>query len=348
MKNLIQLLSIVLLLAFLQACGTTENKEQAGEEKVVNLYSHRHYPVDAEIFAKFTEQTGIKVNVVNAAADELIQRLEAEGENTQADLFFTVDVSRMERAKTKGLLQPFNSSVITSNVDERYRDSENYWFGMSYRARIIAYSKDRVQQDALKDYEDLADPQWKGKVLIRSSDNAYNQSLMASYIYAKGQEDALSWAKGVVSNFAREPKGSDRDQVKAIAAGEGDIAVVNTYYIGLLINDENEENQKSGNAVGVIFPNQDNRGTHINISGLALTKYAPNKENAMKLLEYLSGEEAQTVLAQKNYEYPTNSKVEMSDLLKSWGEFKTESVDFNAMSKLNQEVIQVFDQAGWK
>lgn len=339
----------MLLMLVLHSCGSGENNQQEVEsEKVVNLYSHRHYPVDAEIFAKFTEQTGIKVNVVNAAADELIQRLEAEGENTQADLFFTVDVSRMERAKTKGLLQPFESDVIVSNVDSKYRDAENYWFGMSYRARIIAYSKERVQPDALKTYEDLANPEWKGKVLIRSSENAYNQSLMASYIYSKGQEDALNWATGIVSNFAREPKGSDRDQVKAIAAGEGDVAVVNTYYIGLLINDENEENQKAGNAVGVVFPNQEDRGTHINISGLALTKYAPNKENATILLEYLSGEEAQSVLALKNYEYPTNPKVEMSELLKTWGDFKTETVDFNAMSKLNQEVIEVFDQAGWK
>lgn len=342
MKNYIVYFLAVTAL-FFHSCGNMDKSE-----KKVNLYSHRHYPIDEEIYKLFTEETGITVNVVNASADELIQRLETEGENSPADLLLTVDASRMQRAKAKKLLQPFTSDLIRTNISKEFIDTEGYWFAMTYRARIIAYAKDRVNPDSIKDYEDLASPQWKGKVLVRAADNSYNQSLMASYIHFKGEDQALEWAKGIVSNMARSPKGSDRDQVKAIAAGEGDLAIVNTYYIGLLLNDENEENRKAGEAVGVIFPNQDNRGTHINVSSIALTKNAPNKENAVRLMEFLSGSVAQGKMAAENYEYPVNTSVESDKLLKSWGDFKKETINFSVLGDLNATAVKTFDKAGWK
>ncbi len=336
-------LILILSSIFVFSCGNVDKSDQK-----VNLYSHRHYPIDEEIYRQFTEETGIIVNVVNASADELIQRLETEGENSPADLLLTVDASRMQRAKDKNLLQSFNSETITKNTPAEFIDKDKQWFAMTYRARIIAYSKERVNPDSIKDYEDLTDPQWQGKVLVRAADNSYNQSLMASIINFNGEEGATNWARGVVANMAREPKGSDRDQVKAIAAGEGDLAIVNTYYIGLLLNDENEENRKAGEAVGIIFPNQDNRGTHINVSSIALTKHSPNKENALKLMEFLSGKVAQQKMASDNYEYPVNKEVEMDNLLKEWGDFKKEDIDFSVLGTLNTTAVKTFNAAGWK
>ncbi|QAA82716.1 Fe(3+) ABC transporter substrate-binding protein [Aequorivita sp. H23M31] len=332
----------VILFSVLISCGNPS------KEKEVNVYTHRHYKADDELFKKFTEETGIKVNIVNASADELIQRLETEGENSKADILITVDAGRLYRAQSKGLLQPISSKILETNIAPRFRDKNGNWFGMTYRARIIAYSKDRVNPESLKDYEDLANPEWKDKIVIRSSENIYNQSLLASIIVADGEEKAKEWAAGVVENMARNPKGSDRDQVKAVASGEGDIAVVNTYYIGLMLNDENEEEKKAGESVGIIFPNQENRGTHINISGAGVTKYAPHKENAVKLLEFLSGIEAQQTLANLNYEYPVNPDASKAAILKEWGDFKADEVELIKLGELNSEAVKIFDEVGWK
>ncbi len=320
----------------------------ASKEDMVNVYTHRHYKADDELFAQFTKETGIKVNIVNASADELIQRLETEGKDSKADVLITVDAGRLYRAQSKDLLQPVSSKILETNVPDRFRDKDGNWFGLTYRARIIAYSKDRVNPENLKNYEDLANPEWKGKIVIRSSENIYNQSLLASIIVADGEEKAKEWAAGVVANFARNPKGSDRDQVKAVASGEGDIAVVNTYYIGLMLNDENEEERKAGESVGIIFPNQDNRGTHINISGAGVTKYAPHKENAIKLIEFLSGIEAQQTLANLNYEYPINPDASKAKILKEWGDFKADDVELIKLGELNSEAVKIFDEVGWK
>ena len=335
---------IVLTTVLIISCKDTSQKE----EKVVNVYTHRHYKADDELFAKFTEETGIKVNIVNASADELIQRLETEGENSQADILITVDAGRLYRAQSKDLLQPIKSKILEENIGEAFREKDGYWYGMTYRARIIAYAKDRIDPESLKDYEDLAKPEWKGKIVIRSSENIYNQSLLASIIVADGEEKAREWASGVVENMARNPKGSDRDQVKAVASGEADIAVVNTYYIGLMLNDENPEERKAGESVGIIFPNQDNRGTHINISGIGVTKYAPHKENAIKLIEFLSGEEAQQTLANHNYEYPINPKAKKAAILKTWGDFKADTIELYQLGKYNSEAVKIFDEVGWK
>lgn len=331
------------LMTLIVACGDSSTKIQE-----VNVYTHRHYKADEELFNKFTEETGIKVNIVNASADELIQRLETEGENSSADILITVDAGRLYRAQSKDLLQPVRSEILEANIAPEFREKQGYWYGMTYRARIIAYAKDRVNPEDIKTYEDLADPKWKGKIVIRSSENVYNQSLLASIILADGEEKAKEWAEGVVANMARNPKGSDRDQVKAVASGEGDIAVVNTYYIGLMLNDENIEERKAGESVGIIFPNQDGRGTHVNVSGIGVTKYAPNKDNAIKLMEFLSGEEAQQVLANINYEYPINPKATKASILKSWGDFKADSVELYKLGENNSKAVRIFDEAGWK
>lgn len=324
------------------------NGPKAEKDEVVNVYTHRHYKSDGNLFKKFTEETGIKVNVVNASADELIQRLETEGQESQADLLITVDAGRLYRAYSKDLLQPIKSEILDRNIPENFREKDGHWYAISYRARIIAVSKDRVNQDDIKRYEDLTDPKWENKILVRSSEHVYNQSLLASIILNDGAEAAENWAKGVVANMVRDPKGSDKDQVRAVAAGEGDIAISNSYYVGLLLNDENPEDRKAGESVTVIFPNQEDRGTHINVSGAGVTKYAPHKENAVKLLEFLSELEAQKMLAEFNYEFPVNPRANQSETTKSWGQFKYDTAELNELGRLNSEAVKIFDDAGWK
>ena len=341
-----QLILVFIGLVLLSCSGSKQTTEV--EEKVVNLYSHRHYDADKELYKKFEESTGIKVNVVQASADELIARMEAEGQDSPADLLLTVDAGRLHRAYEKGLFQPINSEGLNSNIPSKFREPEGHWFGLTYRARIVVYDKDKVDPSQLSTYEDLNDPKWKGKILIRSSGNIYNQSLMASIIAANGKDAAREWADGVIANMARDPQGSDRDQMKSIVAGEGEIAIVNTYYLGLLLNSSDPEEVKVGEQMRVFFPNQDDRGSHINVSGAGVAKYAPNKENAVKLLEYLSGEEAQKVFAQINYEYPVNPKNEASELLKSWGDFKADELNLAELGKNNRDAVIIFDEAGWK
>lgn len=341
-KQIIKTTIIAAFGAVLFSCGTGE------KEEVVNVYTHRHYEADQQLFDKFTEATGIKVNVVSASADELIQKLELEGANSPADVLITVDAGRLHRAEEKDLLQPVSSEVLSTNIPAKYRDQEGHWFGLTYRARIIAYSTERVNPEELSTYEALTAPEWKGRVLTRSSENIYNQSLLASIIAHHGQEGAQDWAAGLLANMARDPKGSDRDQVKAVAAGEGDVAIVNTYYIGIMLNDANEEERKAAEKIAIFFPNQEDRGTHINISGAGVTKYAPNKENAIKLIEFLSNQESQEFLANINFEYPVNPKAEFSDLLKTWGTFKADELHLSVLGENNSDAVVIFDKVGWK
>lgn len=329
----------------LSAC--TPNKQEIQE---VNLYSQRHYAVDELQYKNFTEKTGIKVNVVKANADQLIERLKNEGDDSPADLFITVDAGKLYNARQAGVLQKISSENINENIISDLRDPDGFWAPITYRSRIIVYSNDRVKKSDLNSYEDLANPKWKGRLLVRSSSNAYNQALMSSLVANLGSENTEKWSSAVVSNFARDPKGSDRDQVKAIAAGQGDIAIVNSYYIGLLLASEKEEEQNAGNSVSVFFPNQGeaDRGSHINISAIGLTKSSPNKENAIKLIEYLTSEEAQEVYVNNSYEYPANSLVEPSDIVKSWGNFKIDKLNLNALGEFRPEALKIFDKTGWK
>ncbi len=314
----------------------------------VNVYSHRHYETDQKLFEKFTERTGIEVNVVKASADELIKRLEIEGENSPADVLITVDAGRLHRAKSKGLLQPVQSEMLSENVPAHLRDPEGHWFGLTRRARVIVYSKERVRPDELSTYEALTDETWRGKVLVRSSQNIYNQSLLASLIAHEGRDAARAWAAGIVENMARKPKGNDRDQVKAIAAGIGDLALMNTYYIGLMLNSSNAEERKVAKQVAIFFPDQDGRGTHVNVSGAGVTASSKNKANAIKFLEFLTGEEAQGKFAAANYEYPVNPQVEWSPLLNSWGTFKADTLNLYLLGKYNSEAVKFFDEVGWR
>ncbi len=329
-------------------CAPEKSSQESTPSTAVNVYTHRHYESDQQLFERFEEITGIEVNVINASADELINRMELEGEASPADVLITVDAGRLHRAKEKGLLQMADSELLESNVPAKFRDPERHWFGITYRARIIAYSLDRVDPTTVTTYEVLTEPQWANKVLIRSSSNIYNQSLLASIIASQGTSQAKSWASGVKENMAREPKGNDRDQVKAVAAGLGDVAVLNTYYIGKLLNSDDQEQVDAGESIGIIFPNQDGRGTHVNISGVAMAKYAPNPENALKFIEFLSSDEAQKVFAETNFEYPVKTGVAWAPLLTSWGEFKTDTLNLALLGKHNKEAVMIFDEVGWK
>jgi iron(III) transport system substrate-binding protein len=322
-----------------------EGVEAAGE---VTIYTKRHYDVDKELYARFTEETGIKVNIEKAKASELMVRMQEEGELSPADVFMTADVAALVRANDMGLLQTSNSEFLNATVPAYLKDDNGMWFGMTKRARIIVYSTERVAPSTLSTYEALTDEQWKGKFLARSSTNGYNQSLMAYLIHHIGGDEAQAWATGMVANMAQEPKGNDRDQVKFIAAGLGDVAVVNTYYIGQLLFSDVEEERLAGQAINVFFPNQEEQGTHINISGFGLCKHSPNKENAIKLMEWLLSEEIQAVFTAKNYEYPVNPNVEPDALLKSWGAFKEDHAALKKLGEYNEQAVERFEAAGWQ
>ncbi|MGO3183353.1 MAG: Fe(3+) ABC transporter substrate-binding protein [Aequorivita sp.] len=343
---------LLLLVAFsFFACKNNQekvDKSETNENQVVNVYTHRHYKPDQDLFKMFEEQTGIQVNVTNASADELIQKMNMEGKQSPADVLITVDAGRLSRAKEQGLLQPIESEILNKSIPTHLRDTDNQWFGVTKRARIIAYAKDRVSKDQLSTYEDLASEKWKNKILIRSSENIYNQSLLASIIANEGEEKARSWAAGVVNNMARKPKGSDRDQVKAVVAGEGDLAVVNSYYIGKMLNSSDPEEVDTAGKIGLFFPNQDGRGTHVNVSGAGVAKYAPNKDNAQRFIEFLISEEAQKIFANANYEYPVLEGVEPAQDLQDWGEFKEDSLELTKLGENNKKAVLIFDEAGWK
>jgi iron(III) transport system substrate-binding protein len=339
-KTLFKTILIPAIAVSLFSCNPTP------KEGVVNVYTHRHYEADQLLFDKFTEKTGIKVNVVSASADELIQKLELEGANSPADVLITVDAGRLHRAETKDLLQPVSSEILDKNIPVKFRNPEGYWFGLTYRARIFAYSKERVKPEELSSYEALTAPEWKGRILTRSSENIYNQSLLASIIAANGSEASEEWAAGLLANMSRSPKGSDRDQIKAIAAGEADLAFVNTYYLGKMMNSDNEAERQAAAVVKLLFPNQE-RGTHINISGAGVTKHAPNKENAIKLLEYLTSPTIQTRFAEANYEYPANPKVAASRDLESFGDLIPDTLPIGKLGEYNRQAVEVFNRAGW-
>lgn len=342
MKKII--FSLILIIALLGATGCgSDNKEE-----VVNIFTDRHYDTDQELYDSFTDETGIKINVVKAGSDEILERLALEGEDTEADIIITSDVGRLYRAQSKDLIKPIESNVINANVPKELREENNNWIALTVRARVLAYALDRVDPTELSTYEDLTSQKWKDRVVVRSSSNIYNQSLLASFIALNGEQEATEWAKGILNNMARSPEGNDRDQMKAVVAGEGDVAIVNTYYVGKLLNSSDQYEVEVGKNVGIFFPNQETNGTHINISGAALTKHGKNTDSAVKLLEFLTGEKAQYDYANANYEYPVNPSVEPSDLLKSWGEFKAQDIDLSLLGEYNQDAVIIFNKVGWK
>ncbi|MDC3109510.1 extracellular solute-binding protein [Flavobacteriales bacterium] len=337
-------ITYLIFISILFSCESVKKVQE------VNLYSQRHYSVDELQYENFTKLTGIKVNVTKANADELIQRLKSEGDKTEADLFITVDVGKLWQAGDMGLLQKINSEIINPNINPSLLDKNNYWVPLTYRSRILVYSNERVDKSELSSYEDLASEKWKNRILVRSSSNSYNQALVSSLVANLGIEETQKWSAAIVKNFARNPKGNDRDQVKAIAAGQGDVALVNSYYIGLLLSSQNEEELKAGKSVSVFFPNQgeNQRGAHINVSGIALTKNSKNKENAIKLIKYLQTDEAQKTYVNNTYEYSVNPSISPNEIVRGWGDFKMDDLDLNLLGSKRDEAIRIFDKSGWK
>jgi iron(III) transport system substrate-binding protein len=296
----------------------------------------------------FEEKTGIKVNVVKADANELIKRIETEGENSPSDVLITVDAAGLYKAKTKGLLQSIKSDYLDKNIPEKLRDKDNQWFGLTIRSRVTVYKLGDGIENELSTYEDLASPKFKGQLMIRSSNNAYNQSLLAALIAHHGEEYALNWAKGIVENMARSPKGNDMYQVKAIANGIGKVAIVNTYYVGKMYGSKNLSELDAVNKVKIFFPKFENGGTHINISGAGVTKYSPNKQNAIKFIEFLASADAQKLFAEDNFEYPILKSVKPSSIAQTWGTFDADQISLNDLGKNNEKAVKIFDLAGWK
>lgn len=314
----------------------------------VNIYSARKEALIKPLLQRFTETTGTRVNLVTGDADALIKRLEIEGKNSPADVLLTVDAARLYRAKTRGLFQKIPSEMVSARVPARYRDEEGYWTGLSLRARVIAYATDRVSPDQLTTYEDLADPKWRGRICVRSSSNIYNQSLVAGLVAHLGIEKTGTWAQGLVENLARAPRGGDRDQIKAVAAGQCDLALVNTYYIGGMLTSSIESEREAAAKVGVFWPNQQGRGTHINISGIGITAASKNTDQAKRLIEFLLSDEAQHWYAETNFEYPVVAGIRPGETLQQWGDFKADELPMNRLGEFNSEALRIMDRAGWK
>ncbi len=318
----------------------------------VNVYSARIEDLIKPLLDRFSEETGIDVNLVTGNADALLQRLELEGRNTPADVLITTDVGRLHLAETRGLLQPVSSDILNETIPAHYRDPDNHWYGLSLRSRVVVYSKERVDPEELSTYEALADSKWAGRLCVRSSSNVYNQSLVASLIAHNGEQATLDWANGLVENFARKPQGGDRDQIKAVAAGQCDIALVNTYYLAGMLASNQESEVNAAMAVGVFWPNQPGsgaeRGAHMNISGAGVTKAANNREEAIKLLEFMLSDEAQRWYADKNFEYPVKPGIEANTILRQWGDFKADDLALEKLGEYNAEAVRIMDRAGWK
>ena len=324
------------------ACGGGTYAE--GE---VNLYSSRHYDTDERLYSDFEELTGITVNRIEGKGDELIARLKIEGKNSPADVILTVDTSRLERAKEAGVLQSIESDILDARVPSSLQDSDNQWFGFSQRARIIFYDKNDVANPPL-DYLRLADPKYQGMVCHRSSSNVYSQTLLAAIIENHGEEKAVEWAEGMVINFAREPQGGDTDQLRALVSGECDISVSNTYYFARALRKDVQGLSSEEIAdIGWIFPAQNAEGAHMNLSGGGVAAHAPNRENAIKFLEYLSSDSAQQYFSGGNDEYPSVPGVGLSASVARLGLFRPDAVDLSAVAKNVPTAQQIFNRVGW-
>lgn len=317
------------------------------EEKLLNLYSARHYQTDEALYANFTKQTGIKINRIEGKEEELLERIKNEGANSPADVLVTVDASRLAKAHELGLFSPVKSTLLETRIPANLRTED--WFSFSTRARVIVYNKASVKADDVQTYEDLANPKLKGKVCTRSGSHPYNLSLMASIIAHEGEAKAESWAKGVVANFARAPKGGDTDQIKAVAAGECGVTVSNTYYVARLMRSDKAEDKKIMEKIGVIWPNQKTTGTHINVSGGGMLKHAPHKEAAVRFLEYLASDEAQRYFADGNNEWPAVASINVSNpALEALGAFKADKISVNSLAMYSVKAQVIFDKAGFR
>ena len=317
------------------------------EEKVLNLYSARHYQTDEALYAGFTKKTGIRINRIEGKEEELLERLKNEGSNSPADVLITVDASRLAQAHELGLFAPVKSTVLESRIPAHLRTDD--WFAYSTRARVIVYAKDSVNAEDVRSYADLSNPKLKGKVCTRSGSHPYNLSLMASIIANQGEAQAEAWARGVVANFARAPKGGDTDQIKAVAAGECGVTISNTYYLARLMRSEKAEDQAVVAKVGVVWPDQAGKGTHINVSGGGMLKNAPHKKAAVKFLEYLASDEAQRYFADGNNEWPVVAGLKIANpALDKLGAFKADTLPVGSLAMYRAKAQMIFDRAGYR
>ncbi|MGO3343890.1 MAG: Fe(3+) ABC transporter substrate-binding protein [Marinomonas sp.] len=316
----------------------------------VNVYSARKEALIKPMLDRFTSETGVKVNLVTGSADALLRRLQVEGDASPADLFITVDAGRLYRAKNAGVLQPIQDAELEARIPTNLKDSDDYWFGLSQRARVIFYHPKKVEAKALSTYENLADAKWKGQICVRSSSNIYNQSLVASMIDADGKEATAQWLKGFVANFARPPFGGDTDLLKAVAAGVCNVTLANTYYFGRLGNSSKASDKAVFDTLSIFWPNQakEQRGAHVNVSGAGVTASAEHKENAVKLIRFLSGHEAQEWYAEVNNEYPVVKGVAPPKVLQSFGAFKADQLSLSVLGDNNRLAVELMDEAGWK
>ena len=344
--RLLTCLAIVAVVIITFGFFTKQQSKNLRQE--VHVYSSRKEELLHNLFEQFTKETGIEVKYINDEAAQLIDRIENEGKATSADLFLTADAVNLILAKKKGLLQSIQSDILNHAIPSKYRDVDGFWFGLTKRARVIVYNKDLIESNELSTYEHLANTKWKGKILIRSSSSPYNQSLIAFMIANNDVEHAKIWIKGLVANMARKPSGGDIDQIYAVAADEGSIAIVNSYYFGRIMASDKKSDQSVIRKLGIFFPNQETTGTMINISGGAITKYAKNKENAIKLLEFLSSVKAQKVYSQVNQEYPVVEGVELSEVLTSFGPFKESDLPLQELEKHLTESVKIADECGWR
>ncbi|MEM7466556.1 MAG: Fe(3+) ABC transporter substrate-binding protein [Pseudomonadota bacterium] len=312
----------------------------------MNIYSARHYDTDLALYDRFTELTGIRVNLIEGGSDALIARIANEGKYSPADILITVDAGRLWRAKEKGVFQAVDSAILAERVPSYLRDQDNYWFGLSKRARIIVYNKKTGIPSSVKSYEDLVSDSLRGRICMRSSSNIYNLSLMAAMIESHGVDGAEQWAKGVVANFARKPQGNDTSNLRSVAAGECGITLANTYYLGRFLATDEPKSRTMFDSLGILFPNQDGRGTHVNISGAGVTKHAPNRENAIKFLEYLSSDFAQALFAEGNNEYPVVG--EASGPIRKLGSFIEDNLNSSLLGANQAAAVRAYDKAGWQ
>lgn len=330
------------LIALLASAGP------AAAQDVLNVYSHRHYGIDQEVNAAFTQASGIEVKVVNADADQLIERLKSEGENSPADVLITVDAGRLQIARQQGLLQPLESAVLEAATPAALRDPDGYWYPYTARPRIIMVSDERVEPGAITRYEQLADEHWRGRVAIRSSSSPYNQAWVASMVAANGTDATEEWARGVVANMARPPQGGDRDQIRAVANGLADVCVGNAYYLGIMLNSSDPADRELAGKVRLVFPNQDGRGAHFNVSAAGVTRYANNIDAARRYLEFLVGEKAQQMIAEGSYEYPISLDFKATPTHESWGEFEVDTKSFPEIGDHLDDAISIFDRVDWQ
>ena len=313
----------------------------------VNIYSSRHYDTDERLYSDFTDATGIKINLIEGKEDELIERMKAEGANSPADVFITADAGRLWRAEQAGLLSAVDSEVLNERIPESLRHPEGHWFGISKRARVIFYAKDRVSEPP-QTYAALADPKYKGLVCARSGSNIYMLSLLGSYIAHNGDEAAKQWAQGLKDNLARDPQGGDTDQLKGLVSGECGIAIANTYYFARGVAGQVDGLTEGIDDIGIVFPDQGGNGAHVNISGAGVTTHAPHRDNAIKLIEYFSSDSAQSYFANGNNEYPVVESVKASSVVEGLGSFTADTLNLNELGKNQARAQEIYNEVGFK